>query len=99
MSDAAAPTLDKSLESAVALHSINLQAPDDEKPPEQPLEDASTLHAEMLRRISSLEEVMAQLLGVSSGIGHNHPLEPIKAFPVTVADQIEITVGSTVLCA
>jgi hypothetical protein len=42
---------------------------------------------------------MAQLLGVSSGIGHNHPPGPIKAFPVTVADQIEITVGSTVLCA
>jgi hypothetical protein len=99
VSDAAAPTLDKSLESAVALHSINLQAPDDEKPPEQPLEDASTLHAEMLRRISSLEEVMAQLLGVSSGIGHNHPLEPIKAFPVTVADQIEITAAIEVLKA
>jgi hypothetical protein len=99
VSDAAAPTLDKSRESAVAFHSINLQAPDDEKPPEQPLEDASTLHAEMLRRISSLEEVMARLLGVSSGIGHNHPPEPIKAFPVTVADQIEITAAIEVLKA
>ncbi len=60
-----------------------LQPPDEEEPPEPPLEDASTLHAEMLRRLSRLNKAMAQLPGVSPGIGHNRPPEPIEEFPLT----------------
>lgn len=78
-------------------HSRRLQAPDEEEPPESSLRDVSTLHAEMLRRISSLEEAMEQLPDGVAGIGHNHPPEPIEASPLSVADQIEITAAIAVL--
>jgi hypothetical protein len=48
-------------------NSRRLQPPDEEDPPEPPLEDASTLHAKMLRRISSLEKAMAQLPDFAPG--------------------------------
>lgn len=75
------------------------QPPDEEEPPDLPLEDASTLHAEMLRRLSSLEKAMAQLPGVSPGIGHNRPPEPIEEFPLTIADRTEIASAIDVLKA
>jgi hypothetical protein len=73
------------------------QPPDEEDPPEPPLEDASALHAEMLRRIASLEEAMAQLPGLSPGIGHNRPPEPMEEFPLTLTDRTEITGAVDVL--
>jgi hypothetical protein len=74
------------------------QPPDEEEPPE-PLEDAATLHAEMLRRISSLEEAVAQLPNLAPGIGHNRPPEPIEALPLNFADRTEITAAVEVLKA
>lgn len=53
----------------------------------------------MLRRVASLEEAIAQLPGVSPGIGHNRPPEPIEEFPLTVADRTEITGAIAVLKA
>jgi len=75
------------------------QPPEEDEPPEPPLEDASALHAEMLRRISKLERTMAQMPSVSPGIGHNHPPDPIESFALTVADQAEITAAVEVLRA
>ena len=80
-------------------HSRRLQAPDEEEPRESSLDDVSALHTEMLRRISSLEEAMTQMSAGVAGIGHNHPPEPIEEFPLTVADQREITVAIDVLKA
>jgi hypothetical protein len=80
-------------------NSARRQPPDEDEPPEPPLPNASMLHAEMLRRIASLEQAMAQQPGVLPGIGHNHPPEPIEASPLTVADQREITVAIEVLKA
>jgi hypothetical protein len=53
----------------------------------------------MLRRIASLEEAVAQLPGVAPGIGHNHPPEPIDAFPITIADRTDIAAAIDVLKA
>jgi hypothetical protein len=75
------------------------QPPDEEEPPEPPRDDASTLHAEMLQRIASLEEALAQLPGGLSGIGHNRPPEPIEVFPLTVVDQRELATAIEVLKA
>jgi hypothetical protein len=72
------------------------QPPEEDEPPS---EDASTLHAKMLRRIASLEEAMAQLPGVSPGIGHNRSPEPIEESPLTVADRTEIAAAVDALKA
>jgi hypothetical protein len=75
-------------------NSARRQAPDEEDQPDFLLENASALHEKMMRRISSLEEALAQL---SHGIGHNHPPEPIEALPLTAVDQKEIAAAIDVL--
>jgi hypothetical protein len=43
--------------------------------------DPQALHKEMLRRIASLEEALAQLVAPKPGIGHNNPPELIEQVP------------------
>jgi hypothetical protein len=80
-------------------HSRRLQPPNEEEPPEPPAEGATALHVEMLHRLSSLEETMAQLPDLAPGIGHNRPPEPIEALPLNFADRTEITAAVEVLKA
>lgn len=64
------------------------QPPDEHYDAEPP--KPSELHAELLRGIEQLEELVTQLPFSSAGIGHNHPPEAIDAAPFTQEDQIEV---------
>lgn len=57
--------------------------------------DTVELHESMLRRISALEEVVANLS--RPGIGHNQPPEPLEDGPLTAADYRVIAKAITVL--
>jgi hypothetical protein len=61
--------------------------------------DPQALHAEMLRRIKSLELELQKLSSHSVGIGHNHPPEPIDPVPFGDDDRRAVDTAILVLSA
>jgi hypothetical protein len=58
-----------------------------------------TLHEEMLRRIVSLEDAMAQLVATKPGIGHNNPPELIDPVPFGDDDRRVVEIAIVLLSA
>jgi hypothetical protein len=61
-----------------------VQPPDDDDTPESPTSDVRALHAQMLERISVLEQAAEKV--PRPGRGHNHPPEPLEDEPLTAVD-------------
>ena len=59
--------------------------------------DPRVLHAEMLRRITALENALAKLSPPAGSIGHNLSPEPIEGEPFTVNDYASIRDAIAVL--
>jgi hypothetical protein len=62
-----------------APHGRRTQPPDDQETPDP--RGPTDLHREMMRRIESLEDVLAKVSPDHGGIGHNQPPEPIEDIP------------------
>ena len=72
-------------------NSNRLQPPDEYEHEEPP--DPAGLHAEMLRRVDLLEELMAHLPVPVAGIGHNNPPEAIEEPPFTQEDRAQVAIA------
>lgn len=75
------------------------------RPEHEPLDepappaDPAALHAEMLRKLSGLDEVIQALPMPPAGIGHNNPPEQIEPIPYTSQDRSEIEAAVAALKA
>lgn len=66
-----------------------LEPPDGEEP--VPTQDVEALRAELVHHIGSLEIALSQVIDRKTGIGHNHPPEPLDPEPLDAAERAEIS--------